>query len=97
MGSDVSTVSHTASALPSLSSLPFPPLPSLLQLVDYMIGDGPSRRYALICSTCYSHNGMTLQDEFEYTCEWTLHSMFVSTSLVRIGCQNGVGECGTCL
>lgn len=37
------------------------------KLVDYLIGDGPNRRFALICSSCHSHNGMALQDEFEYT------------------------------
>lgn len=36
------------------------------KLVDYLVGDGPSNRYALICRHCYSHNGMALQEEFEY-------------------------------
>lgn len=36
------------------------------KLVDYLVGDGPSNRYALICKHCYSHNGMALQEEFEY-------------------------------
>jgi len=36
------------------------------KLVDYVVGDGPSNRYALICRWCHSHNGMALKDEFEY-------------------------------
>ena len=27
------------------------------KMVDYLIGDGPSNRYALICKNCSSHNG----------------------------------------
>lgn len=36
------------------------------RLVDYIVGDGPSNRYALICRQCDSHNGMALKEEFEY-------------------------------
>ncbi len=36
------------------------------QMVEYLVGDGPNNRYALICSKCKSHNGMALRDEFEY-------------------------------
>lgn len=36
------------------------------KMVDYMIGDGPNNRYALICMHCSSHNGMALKEEFEY-------------------------------
>ncbi|PFX11338.1 Protein lunapark, partial [Stylophora pistillata] len=36
-------------------------------LVEYLVGDGPNNRYALICSQCCSHNGMALKEEFEYT------------------------------
>lgn len=36
------------------------------KLVEYLIGDGPNNRYALICSRCHSHNGMALKEEFEY-------------------------------
>ena len=35
-------------------------------MVEYLVGDGPNNRYALICSSCHSHNGMALGDEFEY-------------------------------
>jgi hypothetical protein len=36
------------------------------KLVDYVVGDGPSNRYALICIHCHSHNGMALKEEFEF-------------------------------
>lgn len=52
------------------SSLPRPVLPQqrtvIDRLVDYLVGDGPSNRYALICRQCESHNGMALKEEFEY-------------------------------
>lgn len=34
--------------------------------MEYLVGDGPNNRYALICRKCHSHNGMALRDEFEY-------------------------------
>ncbi|KAK2564930.1 Endoplasmic reticulum junction formation protein lunapark [Acropora cervicornis] len=34
---------------------------------EYLVGDGPNNRFALICSQCCSHNGMALKEEFEYT------------------------------
>lgn len=50
--------------------LPAPVLPRersyLDRVVEYLIGDGPANRYALICSHCHSHNGMALKEEFEY-------------------------------
>ncbi|KAG7201601.1 hypothetical protein KM043_004342 [Ampulex compressa] len=50
--------------------LPRPVLPRertyLDRLVDYLVGDGPANRYALICRQCESHNGMALKEEFEY-------------------------------
>ncbi|XP_033105839.1 endoplasmic reticulum junction formation protein lunapark-B-like [Anneissia japonica] len=36
------------------------------KLMDYLVGDGPENRYALICKQCHSHNGMALKEEFEY-------------------------------
>lgn len=36
------------------------------RLVEYLIGDGPNHRYALICRRCNSHNGMALKEEFEF-------------------------------
>ena len=35
-------------------------------MVEYLVGDGPNNRYALVCSSCHSHNGMALGDEFEF-------------------------------
>jgi len=49
---------------------------SLSKVVEYLVGDGPNNRYALICSDCHSHNGMVLRDEFEYTtfrCAYCYH------------------------
>lgn len=44
-----------------------PPERSVVEkVVDYMFSDGPESRYALICFQCRRHNGMALQDEFEY-------------------------------
>ena len=54
---------------------PGPPLPRPVlprergymdRVVEYLVGDGPSNRYALICKQCQSHNGMALKEEFEY-------------------------------
>ncbi|XP_050497712.1 endoplasmic reticulum junction formation protein lunapark-B-like [Diabrotica virgifera virgifera] len=36
------------------------------KMVDYLVGDGPSNRYALICKKCFCHNGMAVKEEFEY-------------------------------
>lgn len=67
-----------ANAQPQFNNTPLRPLqktvkPILPQnrsvvekAVDYMFGDGPSNRFALICSRCNSHNGMALPAEFEY-------------------------------
>jgi hypothetical protein len=55
---------------PTGPPMPRPILPrdrsSLDKLVEYLVGDGPSNRYALICKQCGSHNGMALKEEFEY-------------------------------
>ncbi|XP_051998311.1 endoplasmic reticulum junction formation protein lunapark-A [Xyrauchen texanus] len=36
------------------------------RVIEYLVGDGPQNRYALICQHCLSHNGMALKEEFEY-------------------------------
>ena len=50
--------------------LPRPMLPRergyLDKFVEFLVGDGPTNRYALICRQCESHNGMALREEFEY-------------------------------
>ncbi|XP_013407606.1 endoplasmic reticulum junction formation protein lunapark [Lingula anatina] len=54
---------------------PGPPMPRQIlprersntdKIIEYLVGDGPSNRYALICCECRSHNGMALKEEFEY-------------------------------
>ncbi|CAH1773444.1 unnamed protein product [Owenia fusiformis] len=54
---------------------PGPPMPRPIlprecstadKLIEYLLGDGPQNRYALICKQCHSHNGMALKEEFEY-------------------------------
>ncbi|XP_046403353.1 endoplasmic reticulum junction formation protein lunapark-B isoform X2 [Ischnura elegans] len=54
---------------------PGPPMPRpippyersfLDRMVEYLVGDGPNNRFALICQQCESHNGMALREEFEY-------------------------------
>ena len=54
---------------------PGPPLPRPVlprergimdRMMDYLVGDGPANRYALICCQCHGHNGMALKEEFEY-------------------------------
>ncbi|KAG1942388.1 endoplasmic reticulum junction formation protein lunapark-B isoform X3 [Pimephales promelas] len=39
---------------------------SVDRVIEYLVGDGPQNRYALICHQCFSHNGMALKEEFEY-------------------------------
>lgn len=55
---------------PPIQPMPRPVLPRertfVDRLVDYLVGDGPSNRYALICRQCQSHNGMALKEEFEF-------------------------------
>lgn len=50
--------------------LPRPVLPAersvLDKMVEYLVGDGPSNRFALICRRCNRHNGMALKEEFEF-------------------------------
>ncbi|XP_014216815.1 endoplasmic reticulum junction formation protein lunapark isoform X2 [Copidosoma floridanum] len=65
----VSKSNNTATSVPK-SPLPRPILPKkrsyIDKLVEYVVGDGPNNRYALICQKCDSHNGMALKEEFEY-------------------------------
>lgn len=48
---------------PNLPMLPMPRniLPKdrtvLDKMVEYLVGDGPNNRYALICKNCRGHNG----------------------------------------
>lgn len=36
------------------------------KMVEYLVGDGPSNRYALICKQCSSHNGTHSNDTLLY-------------------------------
>ena len=54
-------------ASPRLTRPVLPADRSLVEkMVDFVVGDGPNNRYALICCFCHCHNGMALKDEFEY-------------------------------
>ncbi|XP_073726820.1 endoplasmic reticulum junction formation protein lunapark-B isoform X1 [Misgurnus anguillicaudatus] len=39
---------------------------SVDRIIEYLVGDGPQNRYALVCQQCFSHNGMALKEEYEY-------------------------------
>jgi len=36
------------------------------KLVDYVVGDGPANRFALICRYCATHNGLATPEDFPY-------------------------------
>merc|ERR1712226_653557 len=36
------------------------------RMMEYIVGDGPGNKFALICSQCLNHNGMALKEEYEY-------------------------------
>jgi hypothetical protein len=69
--------------------MPRPVLPRdrsyLDKLVEYLVGDGPSNRYALICKNCESHNGMALKEEFEY---FGMKFILVCTDIFLVLCAN---------
>ncbi|XP_068233004.1 endoplasmic reticulum junction formation protein lunapark-A-like isoform X2 [Palaemon carinicauda] len=61
--------------VPGSEGPPGPPMPRpvlprergyLDRFVEYLVGDGPANRFALVCRQCESHNGMALKDEFPY-------------------------------
>lgn len=72
MGQLVSTLNGQGRATPGPSTLPLPRTilsrdrSVMERMVEYLVGDGPSNRFALICKQCNSHNGMALKEEFEY-------------------------------
>ncbi|KAB7504749.1 Protein lunapark [Armadillidium nasatum] len=75
------TVNPSASS--SVTEPPGPPMPRpilprergiLDRFVEYLVGDGPSNRYALVCKQCESHNGMALKEEFPlYRCAYCFY------------------------
>ncbi|KAG7157754.1 endoplasmic reticulum junction formation protein lunapark-A-like isoform X2 [Homarus americanus] len=56
--------------IPPGPPMPRPVLPRergyLDRFIEYLVGDGPTNRFALVCRQCESHNGMALKDEFQY-------------------------------
>lgn len=69
------TVGTPKNSRPMLNAPFQPPLPrpilprersNIERFMEWIIGDGPQNRYALVCKKCYSHNGMALKEEFEY-------------------------------
>lgn len=48
------------------------------RVIEYLVGDGPQNRYALICQQCFSHNGMALKEEFEYLAFRCAYCYFVN-------------------
>ncbi|ROT81320.1 Protein lunapark [Penaeus vannamei] len=73
------SILHSHPARPDPSSTgngpPGPPMPRPVlprergyfdRFVEYLVGDGPANRFALVCRQCESHNGMALKDEFPY-------------------------------
>lgn len=72
MGSVSQTSQMNGQHRPGMSGAPLirPILPrertAVDKLVEYLVGDGPQNRFALICRHCFSHNGMALKEEFEY-------------------------------
>ncbi|KAK3105565.1 hypothetical protein FSP39_000633 [Pinctada imbricata] len=68
---------------------PGPPLPrpvfdrertKMDRMLEYLLGDGPQNRYALICKSCHSHNGMALKEEFEYLSKFIVHGTLICKS-----------------
>ncbi|XP_056090499.1 endoplasmic reticulum junction formation protein lunapark-A isoform X1 [Rhinichthys klamathensis goyatoka] len=69
-GTPAGTPAHGMGMHPPGPPLARPVLPrdrgAMDRVVEYLVGDGPQNRYALICQQCLSHNGMALKEEFEY-------------------------------
>ena len=35
------------------------------KVIDFALGDGPNNRYALICASCFTHNGLVKEDDLD--------------------------------
>lgn len=62
VGDNANRIQHLVPSVRSSSRTPYPIIDSsrkgvLDKMVDYLIGDGPSNRFAMICKECYRHNG----------------------------------------
>ena len=81
---------------PTMGGRPGPPLPRpilprergyLDKFVEFLVGDGPANRYALICRQCESHNGMALREEFEYIAfRWIWSFIYLSIYIYKAQC-----------
>ena len=54
--------------------------------MEYILSDGPNNRYALICSVCFSHNGMALKDDFEYICKLSVKHQLLLILFIAFRC-----------
>ena len=46
------------------------------KLIDFVVGEGPGTKYALICSQCYGHNGLVPPEEVstkQFVCLYCHH------------------------
>lgn len=60
------------------------------RVLEYLVGDGPQNRYALICRNCHSHNGMALKEEFEYISESLCCLSIFFTQLLHVDIIQGI-------
>jgi endoplasmic reticulum junction formation protein lunapark len=78
----------SAAAIRSMKRTPYPLIDNaqksvMDKMVDYLIGDGPANRFAMICQQCYKHNG---EWHFEI---YFLEILFLKISLSR---RNGTSR-----
>lgn len=61
----VTSTSTSVAAIRSNKRTPYPIIDNadktvVDKMVDYLIGDGPSNRFAMVCQQCFKHNGKIL-------------------------------------
>lgn len=64
------------------------------RILDFVMGESINNRYALICSNCYTHNGMALREEFKtisYCC-YSNNNPSTSNKSPPIGVLNFTGH-----
>uniref|UniRef100_A0A915MH93 Endoplasmic reticulum junction formation protein lunapark n=1 Tax=Meloidogyne javanica TaxID=6303 RepID=A0A915MH93_MELJA len=57
---------------------------SLDRILDFVMGESINNRYALICSNCYTHNGMALREEFKTISYCCYRCNFFNTSKTEL-------------
>jgi len=62
------------------------------RMVEYLVGDGPTNRYALICRRCHRHNGMALKEEFEYLAFHCAYCQFLNPAKRKRPCAPRLPE-----